>query len=303
MLSFPSVVLSLLFRPSRAESIPLLPRGTGAHPLSLRAGTDAKTSSRRRAFSANQVTSHEPLRKEPTASDPGSSLLRNPLRKAHLQDLQQLSPEPCPLDFQVGAPPRGSACGWGQPAAPGTSQVWKGRSPGHASPAGCTLCQGVPQACRKRGQDPAPCFCLLSFSLPICTLATPYKLCLGRIHALQGPRISPKADSPASPGSCSPCRVLGWHPDTCGAAHCIQQRVKGGSPRTASGCSLEGWGRVFSPPQHRRSAQLRNQGREDVQQLLLPHFCSHGNTGRDGWAATRLQLALGRRGSAGGCRG
>ncbi|NWZ22905.1 VW5B1 protein, partial [Asarcornis scutulata] len=70
------------------------------HPLSLRAGTDAKTSSRRRAFSANQVTSHEPLRKEPTASDPGSALLRNPLRKAHLQDLQQLSPEPCPLDFQ-----------------------------------------------------------------------------------------------------------------------------------------------------------------------------------------------------------
>uniref|UniRef100_A0A8B9SRN6 von Willebrand factor A domain containing 5B1 n=1 Tax=Anas platyrhynchos TaxID=8839 RepID=A0A8B9SRN6_ANAPL len=86
--------------PEGAERAP--DQGTGAHPLSLRAGTDAKTSSRRRAFSANQVTSHEPLRKEPTASDPGSSLLRNPLRKAHLQDLQQLSPEPCPLDFQVG---------------------------------------------------------------------------------------------------------------------------------------------------------------------------------------------------------
>uniref|UniRef100_A0A8B9IJL2 von Willebrand factor A domain containing 5B1 n=1 Tax=Anser cygnoides TaxID=8845 RepID=A0A8B9IJL2_ANSCY len=63
-------------------------------------GTDAKTSSRRRAYSANQVANHEPLRKEPTASDPGSALLRNPLRKAHLQDLQQLSPEPCPVDFQ-----------------------------------------------------------------------------------------------------------------------------------------------------------------------------------------------------------
>lgn len=62
---------------------------------------------------------------------------------------------------------------------------------------------------------------------------------------------------------------------------------------------MEGWGRVLSPPQHRRSAQLRNQGREDVQQLLLPHFCSHGNTERDGWASTRLQLPLGRRGSAG----
>lgn len=69
-----------------------------------------------------------------------------------------------------------------------------------------------------------------SFSLPICTLATPYKLCLGRIHALQRAGIGPKADSPASPGSCSPCRALGWHPDTCGAAHYIQQRVKGGSP-------------------------------------------------------------------------
>ncbi|XP_035200721.1 von Willebrand factor A domain-containing protein 5B1 [Oxyura jamaicensis] len=63
-------------------------------------GTDAKASSRRRAYSASQVANHEPLRKEPTASDPGSALLRNPLRKAHLQDLQQLSPEPCPVDFQ-----------------------------------------------------------------------------------------------------------------------------------------------------------------------------------------------------------
>ncbi|NXL90968.1 VW5B1 protein, partial [Alectura lathami] len=63
-------------------------------------GTDARASCRRRAYSANQIADHEPLHKVPTASDPGSALLRNPLRKTQLQDLQQLSPEPWPVDFQ-----------------------------------------------------------------------------------------------------------------------------------------------------------------------------------------------------------
>ncbi|XP_019477949.1 von Willebrand factor A domain-containing protein 5B1 [Meleagris gallopavo] len=61
---------------------------------------DVKASCRRRAYSANQISDHQPLYKEPTASDPGSALLRNPLRKTQLQDLQQLSPELQPVHFQ-----------------------------------------------------------------------------------------------------------------------------------------------------------------------------------------------------------
>ncbi|XP_021272919.1 von Willebrand factor A domain-containing protein 5B1 [Numida meleagris] len=78
---------------------------------------DAKASCRRRAFSANQISDRQPLRKEPTASDPGSAPLRNPLRKTQLQDLQQLSPELQPVHFQpFAASPRISTtriCGAG----------------------------------------------------------------------------------------------------------------------------------------------------------------------------------------------
>ncbi|NXC43835.1 VW5B1 protein, partial [Penelope pileata] len=71
-----------------------------ADPLSPDPGADTKGSCRRRAYSANQIADHEPLRKVPTASDPGSALPRNPLRKTQLQDLQQLSPELQLADFQ-----------------------------------------------------------------------------------------------------------------------------------------------------------------------------------------------------------
>lgn len=69
-----------------------------------------KTSSRRRAYSTTQIADHEPCKKVPTASDPGTALVKNPLRKTHLQDLQQVSPEPWQVDFQVCHPPRGFAC-------------------------------------------------------------------------------------------------------------------------------------------------------------------------------------------------
>ncbi|NXG40308.1 VW5B1 protein, partial [Dromaius novaehollandiae] len=72
-----------------------------ADPLSLGAGADAKASSRRRAYSANQIADREPFRKAPTASDPGSGVpARIPLRKTHLQDLQRVSPEPWQADAQ-----------------------------------------------------------------------------------------------------------------------------------------------------------------------------------------------------------
>ncbi|XP_009888289.1 PREDICTED: von Willebrand factor A domain-containing protein 5B1 [Charadrius vociferus] len=63
-------------------------------------GMDVKTSSRRRAYSTTQIADHEPCKKVPTASDPGTALVKNPLRKTHLQDLQQVSPEPWQVDFQ-----------------------------------------------------------------------------------------------------------------------------------------------------------------------------------------------------------
>ncbi|XP_074831844.1 von Willebrand factor A domain-containing protein 5B1 [Carettochelys insculpta] len=65
-------------------------------------GLDLKASCRRRVYSTNQIADHEPFRKVPTASDPSAALGKNPLRKAHLQDLCQLSPEPQPwlADFQ-----------------------------------------------------------------------------------------------------------------------------------------------------------------------------------------------------------
>ncbi|NXJ06049.1 VW5B1 protein, partial [Odontophorus gujanensis] len=68
--------------------------------LSPPPNSDTKVSCRRRAYSANQISDHQPLSKEPTASDPGSVLLRNPLRKTQLQDLQQLSPDLQSLHFQ-----------------------------------------------------------------------------------------------------------------------------------------------------------------------------------------------------------
>lgn len=73
---------------------------------------DVKALSRRRAYSTTQISDHEPRRKVPTASDPGTALVKNPLRKTHLQDLQQVSPEPWQVDFQVGDPPRDFACRW-----------------------------------------------------------------------------------------------------------------------------------------------------------------------------------------------
>lgn len=68
-----------------------------------------KASSRRRAYSTTQIADHEPCKKVPTASDPGTALVKNPLRKSHLQDLQQVSPEPWLVDFQVRDPGRGFA--------------------------------------------------------------------------------------------------------------------------------------------------------------------------------------------------
>ncbi|NWR45571.1 VW5B1 protein, partial [Regulus satrapa] len=65
-----------------------------------RSGMDAKAPSRRRAYSTTQISEHEPRRKVPTASDPGTALVKNPLRKTQLQDLQQVSPEPWQVDFQ-----------------------------------------------------------------------------------------------------------------------------------------------------------------------------------------------------------
>ncbi|NWW63329.1 VW5B1 protein, partial [Ifrita kowaldi] len=76
------------------------PEGDGADPLSHRSGMDVKAPSRRRAYSTTQISDHEPRRKVPTASDPGTALVKNPLRKTHLQDLQQVSPEPWQVDFQ-----------------------------------------------------------------------------------------------------------------------------------------------------------------------------------------------------------
>ncbi|NXH02519.1 VW5B1 protein, partial [Loxia leucoptera] len=73
---------------------------SGADPLSHRSGMAVKALSRRRAYSTTQISEHEPRRKVPTASDPDTALVRNPLRKTHLQDLQQLSPEPWQVDFQ-----------------------------------------------------------------------------------------------------------------------------------------------------------------------------------------------------------
>ncbi|KAM6046311.1 von Willebrand factor A domain-containing protein 5B1 [Chlamydotis macqueenii] len=63
-------------------------------------GMDMNASSRRRAYSTTQIADHEPCKKVPTASDPGTVLVKNPLRKTHLQDLQQVSPEPWQVDFQ-----------------------------------------------------------------------------------------------------------------------------------------------------------------------------------------------------------
>ncbi|XP_054857710.1 von Willebrand factor A domain-containing protein 5B1 [Eublepharis macularius] len=75
----------------------------------LDSGTEVKASSRRRAYSTNQIADHAPFRKIPTASDPSSALVKNPLRKAQLQDLSQLSPElqPWQAEFQsfTASPP------------------------------------------------------------------------------------------------------------------------------------------------------------------------------------------------------
>uniref|UniRef100_A0A8C0V0S2 von Willebrand factor A domain containing 5B1 n=1 Tax=Cyanistes caeruleus TaxID=156563 RepID=A0A8C0V0S2_CYACU len=88
----------------------LIPPWSGADPLSHGSGRDVKALARRRAYSTTQISDREPRRKAPTASDPGTALVKNPLRKTHLQDLQQLSPEPWQLHFQpLPAIPHGSA--------------------------------------------------------------------------------------------------------------------------------------------------------------------------------------------------
>ncbi|XP_042333662.1 von Willebrand factor A domain-containing protein 5B1 [Sceloporus undulatus] len=63
-------------------------------------GLDTTAPSRRRAYSTNQIADRQPFWKVPTASDPSSALIKNPLRKAHLQDLSQLSPEGPPGQFE-----------------------------------------------------------------------------------------------------------------------------------------------------------------------------------------------------------
>uniref|UniRef100_A0A8C4VXK5 von Willebrand factor A domain containing 5B1 n=1 Tax=Gopherus evgoodei TaxID=1825980 RepID=A0A8C4VXK5_9SAUR len=79
--------------------------GPAADQLFLRTGLDPKSSSRRRVYSTNQIADPEPFKRVPTASDPSAALGKNPLRKAHIQDLCQLSLEPqlWPADFQVRA--------------------------------------------------------------------------------------------------------------------------------------------------------------------------------------------------------
>ncbi|KFO98895.1 von Willebrand factor A domain-containing protein 5B1, partial [Calypte anna] len=62
---------------------------------------EVKAFSRRRAYSTTQIIDHKPFKKVPTASDPGTDLVKNPLRKTQPQDLQQLSPEPWQVDIQV----------------------------------------------------------------------------------------------------------------------------------------------------------------------------------------------------------
>uniref|UniRef100_A0A8D2KX75 von Willebrand factor A domain containing 5B1 n=1 Tax=Varanus komodoensis TaxID=61221 RepID=A0A8D2KX75_VARKO len=62
--------------------------------LLLSPGVDVAAATRRRAYSTNQIADHEPFQKVPTASDPSSALVKNPLRKAQVQDLSQISPEP-----------------------------------------------------------------------------------------------------------------------------------------------------------------------------------------------------------------
>uniref|UniRef100_A0A8D2QBM7 von Willebrand factor A domain containing 5B1 n=1 Tax=Zonotrichia albicollis TaxID=44394 RepID=A0A8D2QBM7_ZONAL len=102
---------SSVFFHSQEEGLPSQERGR-MDPKPSPQGMDVKALSRRRAYSTTHISEHEPRRKVPTASDPGTALVRNPLRKTHLQDLQQLSPEPWQVDFQVGDPLGGFACRW-----------------------------------------------------------------------------------------------------------------------------------------------------------------------------------------------
>ncbi|KAM9370148.1 LOW QUALITY PROTEIN: von Willebrand factor A domain-containing protein 5B1 [Phaethornis superciliosus] len=71
---------------------------------------EVKASSRRRVYSTNQIIDHEPFKKVPTASDPGTDLVKNPLWKTHRQNLQQLSPEPWQVDIQGCGPPPERLC-------------------------------------------------------------------------------------------------------------------------------------------------------------------------------------------------
>ncbi|XP_070696142.1 von Willebrand factor A domain-containing protein 5B1 [Pempheris klunzingeri] len=57
-------------------------------------GLDYKTSPRRRAYSTNQITDYNPAKKVYTPSDPNSVVVKNPLRRAKVQELiGQMSPE------------------------------------------------------------------------------------------------------------------------------------------------------------------------------------------------------------------
>uniref|UniRef100_A0A8D0G6Z9 von Willebrand factor A domain containing 5B1 n=1 Tax=Sphenodon punctatus TaxID=8508 RepID=A0A8D0G6Z9_SPHPU len=66
-------------------------------------GRESDVEAGQRAYSTSQIADHEPFKKVPTASDPSTGLIKNPLRKAHLQDLSKLSPEPqsWQAEFQV----------------------------------------------------------------------------------------------------------------------------------------------------------------------------------------------------------
>nr|XP_006641971.1 PREDICTED: von Willebrand factor A domain-containing protein 5B1 [Lepisosteus oculatus] len=69
-------------------------------------GMDAKSSPRRRAYSTNQIVDYNPVKRAFTPSDPSSAVVKNPLRRAMIQELVgQPSPDygvQWAADFQEG---------------------------------------------------------------------------------------------------------------------------------------------------------------------------------------------------------
>ncbi|XP_030078028.1 von Willebrand factor A domain-containing protein 5B1 [Microcaecilia unicolor] len=67
----------------------------------LELGTDPKSPSRRRTYSTNQVTDHNPSRRFYTSSDPSAAAGKNPLHRTQIQELAgQTSPESWHADQQ-----------------------------------------------------------------------------------------------------------------------------------------------------------------------------------------------------------